>query len=307
MPHLTAPADLPSSRRFAAAFAALVVVTLVGAAALTPSLVVVIRAVRGDVPWPFSRIFDRVAVVLLVALLVGLRRQLGLARVAAAWRAESWRRRFGFALVGLAASLVPAGAVLAPAIVGSGLQWAGRTLSEAAWAALAAIPAALVVAVFEEGFFRVVVFRGLAATWDWRWAAAASAAFYSVVHFLAPDRAFAVSGASPIEGLGYLGSVLGRVVRWESAPAVFGLFLIGVVLAVALHRTGSLALCAALHAGWFVAVKVAILLTSLPPALAGGGSAAKRELLIGSPWVWCAVLATGLAVVALSRDRRVER
>lgn len=299
------PHRLPTSGVFVAAFALLVVGTLVGAAVVAPGVYASVADPSGSAPWPFSRVYDRVAVVLLIVLLVAGRRQLGLRRVPAAWRAERWGARVRLALLGLAASLVPALVLLAPAIGSSGLVWAGRTLAEAAQKALLAVPAALLVALAEECLYRVVVFRGAAATWDWRWAAAGSALFYSAVHFLVPDREFVPSGASPAAGLSYLGEVLGQVVRLEAMPALFGLFLIGLVLAAALHHTGSLALCTGLHAGWFVAMKVGILVTSLPPSASAGGSAAKRQLLIGSPWVWASVAVTAAVVAAaVVRSRR---
>lgn len=277
--------------------------SLLLAAVLAPPIWVGLGAVTGSHPWPFSRVFDRVAIAALAGLAVALRKSLGLGRLREAWRAES-RPRQGLALLaGLGLAILPALASL-PLVVGSTrLGWAGRSLAAAAGALTLAIPAALVVAVLEESFFRVLVFRGLAGSWPVVAAAVASSLLYSCVHFLEPYKAFQPASASPAQGLAYLASVLARLGRVEVLPALLGLFLVGLVLCLTLHRTGSVALCVGLHAGYFAAVKVAILATTLGPAARGTGSAAKRLLLLGSPWVWLAVCLGGVGVL-LIRWRR---
>jgi membrane protease YdiL (CAAX protease family) len=127
-------------------------------------------------------------------------------------------------------------------------------------------------------------------------AAISSSAVYAVVHFLTPALPVEIDARQPLAGLEYLGWVATTLVSTEVLPAVVGLFLVGLVLCATLHRTGSLALCVGLHAGWFAATKVAIRATTLGPAMLAAGSLPKRLLMIGSPWVWLATLLTGVAV-----------
>lgn len=301
---MSAETERPSSPRFALLTGALVVGTLVGAALVAPPAAALLGVLLPDVSPPFSRVYDRVAIAVLLVALIVLRRRLGLGRIAESWREESWPERGRRAAAGLAASLVPALLVLGLAIDSSQLMWAGRTALQAAEKMAVAIPSALVIGLVEESFFRVVVFRGLAATWRWPVAAVASSALYSAVHFLIPRRGFEISGASPLEGLRYLGAVVGRLADPNTLPALLGLFLIGLVLCLALRRQGSLAVVIGLHAGWLLAAKAAIRLTSLPPELADGGSLVKRQLLIGSPWLWLAVAVTALLIVVAARPDR---
>ena len=97
--------------------------------------------------------------------------------------------------------------------------------------------------------------------------------------------------------------MFGRLAEPPTLAAVLGLFLIGMVLCLALERGRSLALVVGLHAGWFLAAKAAIRLTSLPPELAAGESMAKRLLMIGSPWMWLAIAATGVVVMVITSRR----
>jgi hypothetical protein len=284
------------------ALAVLVAGSLLLAALLAPVLWRTLAPMQGASPWPFSRVFDRLAILSVLLLAVLLRSSLGLVRVRDAWRAETWRQRGLAVAVGLPLAIVPALATFPAVVASTRLDWAGRTLSAAAVELLIAIPAALLVSVLEETFFRVLVFRGLAARWHPAAAALASSLLYSCVHFLQPDKSFQPTGPSPLEGLRYVFSVVARLKSAEVWPAVVGLLLVGLLLCLALHRTASLGLCIGLHAGYFAAVKVAIFLTTLGPG-ERGGSVVKRLLLLGSPWVWLAV-ALGAAAVLLIRWRR---
>lgn len=295
-----------TSSRFALALAIVVVTALVVGAVLAPVVHHGLETVLDRSGLRFSRVFARLAVACLLVGLVVTRRSLGLGRIVSAWRAESWRER-GIRLgAGTLASLLPALLVLAPAIHHSALGWAGRTWLQAAEKILEGVPSALLVGAVEESFFRVTVFGGLAASWNWRVAAVVSSAFYALVHFLRPDGTFVLQGASPIEGLRYLAASFEGLTDPATAAAVFGLFLIGLVLCSAFHRQASLALVAGLHMGWFLAAKAAIRLSHLPPELADNASRIKRALLIGSPWLWLAVAVTWVAALLLTM-RRSER
>ncbi len=295
--------ERPPSLRFALLMGMLVIGTLVGGALLAPAAATFLGVLLPGSAPPFSRVYDRVAIALLLVAMVLLRRRLGLGRIARYWSAESWPERCRRAAIGLGLSLAPALLVLVPVIDSSELLSAGRTALQAAEKMAVAIPGALVIGLVEESFFRVVVFLGLAATWRWPVAAVASSALYSVVHFLTPQESFEIGGASPLEGLRYLGAVVGRLADPNTLPALCGLFLVGLVLCLAVQRQRSLALVVGLHAGWLLAAKAAIRLTSLPPELAGGESLLKRQLLIGSPWLWLAIAVTAVLVVVMTRRR----
>lgn len=298
---MTEPAVPTSSGRFALVLTAIVVTSVAGGAMLSPALHAGLERALGRSDLQFSQVFARCCVACLLVALVVARRSLGVARIAAAWRAESWRERGARLTSGVMMSLLPALAVLVPAIHHSALGWAGRTALQAAVKIVEGVPSALLVGTVEEMFFRVLVFGGLAATWDWRIAAVGSSALYAVVHFLTPDEAFVPVGASPVEGFRFVAASLEGLSDPVVSAAMLGLLLIGLALCTAYHRRPSLALVAGLHMGWFLAAKAAVRLSHLPPAFADDASRIKRMLLIGSPWLWLAVAVTWLAVVLVTR------
>lgn len=290
----------------ATAVAALLVGSFGLAAALAP---LVFRVVTATVApgMPFSRAFDRTALVMAVVLLWLLRRRISLARVVQAWRGRRLAGVTRSAALGFVLSAAPAVAVLAVAVPASGLPWAGRTTGAALGVALASLLPALLIGLVEESFFRAVVFQGLATEFPLAVAVPLASTFYAVIHFLQPPAGF-VPTLSAFEGFRYLQLVAARPLSPDLFPAVLGLVLVGATLCLTLRRGDSLSLCIGLHAGWIVAFKVAILLTSLPPRLSGGGSMAKRSLLLGCPWIWLAVGGTAaVALLAAPAVTRLER
>ncbi|HPC84080.1 MAG TPA: CPBP family intramembrane metalloprotease [Thermoanaerobaculaceae bacterium] len=286
--------------------AVLVLGAVVGAALTAPTVHALVEEWLPAVRWPFARVFDRLAVLLAVLLIIVLRRRLGLGRLAAAWRSEGWQGWLRRVPAGFVAAGAPALAVLPCVVAHTPVGWAGRTWQVALGVLVSSVPGALLVSALEESFFRVTVFRGLARRWPVAAAIAGSSLLYGLVHFIAPDRSFVAASASPLEGLRYLGVVLGRLLTAPTLVAVGGLSLMGAALCLVLWRTGSLALCVGMHAGWFTATKVAIYLSTLEPGAPAAGSLGKRLLLLGSPWVWLAVaLTTALVLGFRPSGRRV--
>jgi len=285
------------------ALLAVVAGSLVVAAATAPALFEAITSLVPTARLPFSRVFDRVALAAALVLVVALRRAFPFADAWRLVRADGWGVASRRAAVGVALAATSTLAAL-PLVVGSGrLGWSDAGVARAAALLLTGLPAALLVSCLEEGFFRALVFRGLRARLSAAGAAVASSALYALAHVVSPDHRYVPPDASPGAGLAYLATLGERVLSSASLATALGLALIGLVLALALERTGSFALCVGLHAGWFAAAKVAILATTSPAGLGAAGSAAKRALFLSHPAVLVAIVLVGVAVLALPRRR----
>jgi uncharacterized protein len=246
---------------------------------------------------PYSRVFNRVALLIALAMLWLLRGGLDFPLVAHAWRRESWARRSGLAAIGFFAAAVLALLVLPLIVAGGEVRWSPAPLSTNVLRMLRAIPGAIVASGIEEAFFRVIVFGGLALRASTAFAAVVSSVFYAAIHFLAPRHDFAYPGWSPLVGFEYFAGVLEAFVRPELLPGLAGLFVVGIALCLVYGRHGSFALCVGLHAGWFVAAKAGVHLLQIAPGAATAAVAGKRMFLVGHPWTWAAV---GLAAFAVS-------
>ncbi len=158
---------------------------------------------------------------------------------------------------------------------------------------LTATLAAGAVAALEETIFRGVIFGALRREWPLWPALLASAAVYSILHFLAR-----VQHTGPVGWDAGL-ALLPRMVRGIAAPEnllpALTLALGGVALGLAYHRAGNLWFAIGLHAGWVFWLKVYKTVTA-PGATAGGAFWGTDKLLDG--WLACLVMAGVLAVVA---------
>lgn len=271
---------------------------------LTPAVYSGLEALIGEVPWPYSRVFDRVALVVAVALVWLLRRNFRLQTLAPYyrdWRARGeWRRL----LLGAGLALVTAVAAL-PWVVASGqLAWRpDGSATELLLLALGFVPAALLISVVEESFFRVLVFGKLREAWPTVAAALAASAFYAVLHFVSPDKDFHYSGWSFAVGFEYLGA-MGRQFLKPGVPAgVVGLLLVGSVLCYALVRSGSLALCIGLHSGWVLAAKMTLHVARRAPGIEFPSGAGRRNFLVTRPECWATILVCAVVLWLVYRRR----
>ena len=280
--------------------------SLILGCALTPALYSLIGALVDPVPWPYSRVFNRVAMLVAAIWLWRMHRALGWREAWSAFREErAIVARIVLAFV-LSASIALAALPLLAATGALELRevdpvYLVRKI-------LPVIPAAVLIALLEELFFRAILLRGVMRTLPTAIAVIGTSLFFASLHFLSPDRHYEYPGWSPTVGFEYLGPVIMRAWDPGFAPAFFGLSLIGLALALVYLRGRSLAACVGLHAGWILAAKWATYFTTFEQPEVAASALARRTFLIGQPVAWVAVsLASGLALWWLTRGpRRAE-
>lgn len=294
--------DKGSQARLITSILLLVVGSLGLACLAAPIVYSALSSGLDEVPWPYSRVFNRVALLFTLMLFVLLRRRLGAARLVAAWRRETWRQRAGRAAVGCTAALAFALSVLPILVAGGEVRWSPTPLFNQVLRVARDLPGALLVSLLEESFFRVMVFAGLALRFPVVWAATISSLLYAWAHFLTPRHDFVFAGWSPTVGFEYFALVLQAFADIRILLAFAGLFVIGLALCWIYHRQRSLALCVGLHAGWFLAAKAGVHLFQFTPQAEAAAAAGKRTFLVGQPLTWVAVALTAMLVqVAAAR------
>jgi membrane protease YdiL (CAAX protease family) len=240
--------------RATAWFVAAIGGTLVLAALLAFPIWQFVHAIQPD--WPFHRVLGRSWQLLLLIGLVLAVRRLGL-RSREDWgyglpRSHFMRQVLAGLAIGLATMLPMSLAMLALGI---------RTLEPDVDAAM--LPAAigmgaltgLAVALVEETFFRGLMFRAVFRESGLAVAALATALLYSAIHFLARVR-LPQDEISWDSGLALLGVAFSRFADPASIVDSFiTLALVGLLLALVRHRTGSIAAGIGLHMGWVCVIK----------------------------------------------------
>jgi uncharacterized protein len=202
--------------------------------------------------FPFHRIGDRIG---MLALLVGfllVARHLGLADRASLGYGLARRvflRELGLgALLGVATMLAVVAAMwLLGLLAPSAGSYTGAGLARLL---VARAGSALVVALIEETFLRGAMFTAIERESGTRLAVLLTAVVYATSHFLASYH-IAASEVTPASGVALLaGSAHALAQPLAVADAFLALFAVGVVLGGVRARTGNIAACMGLHAGW---------------------------------------------------------
>lgn len=265
-------------------------------ALFTPAVFAGISSLSNGSPWPFSRVFDRVFMVTLFLLLIVFRRKFDFGNLKTFLREIPKQKALiaYAALVSFSFSLV--------AIIfyqpSSELLWSVKPLGYYAVKLLKVIPAALLIGVIEEVFFRGVVLWALFEVLGKFGAIVVSSVLYSVAHFFVPNKSFVVDGFDIFSGFDYLGVLIAQAFSFSLWDAWLGLLLIGVVLAALMVRHRSLSLCIGLHAGWVLASKMIGGSTVFQEGFVITGLA-KRYYLVSNFYAYCSVLLIGVAAYFL--------
>lgn len=257
--------------------------------------------------WPFHRVAARVATLLLVIGIVLLVRHLHVTR------REDWGfgvprsqfiRTFILALVLGLLSILPVAALL----FGLDLRAIkpGVTIDSATFATAVGggLLSGLVVAFTEEAFLRGAMFTAIARESGQRAAIVLTALVYSALHFLSRVR---IPHESVDWGSGFE-LLAGTFVTFANPGTIVDSFLalaaVGVLLGLLRARTGNIAACIGLHAGWVCVIAVVRELSVRLPQ-------SRWSFLVGDydGVVGLLVLAWTLAIIAvfwLATRRRVR-
>jgi len=275
----------------------LVITTLLIAAIVTPPIYsLLIHLYEGEPPWPFARVFNRAAMGATVLMLFVLRKHFRLYQLIESFSAGDWSKRLGYLLSGLLITLTASGALMVwflytqefipnQMTIGFVFSRIGKSLLSAA-----------AVSVIEESFFRVLLLFALVGHFGKVLGVALTSMIYALVHFITPARDWDYPGYSLFVGFDYLLAVAERVMQIHVYAALFGLFLVGCVLGMAMLRSGSLYLCIGMHAGWVLALKFTHYFTSIGPQYEDLAGVGRKYFFVAQPESWLSIILVGLIV-----------
>lgn len=273
--------------------------TLFMASLTTPLFYEAIDMVLGESPWPFSRVYDRVAMLWIVLFLLLLRKSFDLRTLFTYVKGQCRKSQVPWLALGLILSFLGSMLLLPQYVEGSVFVWKDITYEKLFFRSLNVLPAALVISVIEEVFFRVVFFEKCRQHMPFLFAVIVTSMFYALVHFITPVKSWTYPGYSLFVGFEYLGAVAERIMAPGVLPAAFGLFLVGVVLCVVIYRTRSLLACIGLHSGWVLAVKIAAYMTVPNEGHTFTAGAGRRYFLVSEPYSWLLVIGVGVLYLSL--------
>ena len=276
------------------------VAAVVVAAILSPF--VAAAAYAAGIHTAFRHISDRTVMIVLGAALIWQARELRVVPLLRSGYDRPLRnlpratRGFLIAIVAMAALVFAAAAMGAHA----------RETAAGLWLTMPKyLLAAVVIAIIEEGFFRAFLLGGMEGDFGRITAIVVSSGIYAIAHLVRSRSKVPVTGIHPLAGFQTIGLSLANLGHpMVLLPTFVGLFLLGIVLAEAFLRTGTVYFSIGLHAGFVVGAKMWPHMTSgglrLPPWLGGYGP----QPLISGVAAWAVAIALLLLIRPLTRTGR---
>jgi len=131
--------------------------------------------------------------------------------------------------------------------------------------------------------------------------------FYSVLHFVKPEKDYFLDSIEPLAGFSHLlASFRPFLDPVLLLPGIFGLFLIGLVLSYALIRTGKLYLGIGLHAGWVFSLKTMRVFGDFNRDDLSWIIGDTDPKIVSGVATWAGILLVGVAVHFLTRNRAAQ-
>ena len=271
-------------------------------AALTPAVFMALLQFWPEMPWPFSRVLDRVFLVMLVILLFFFRKKMNLKAVSDSFVWPGRTTALKRIVIGFVLALSTALAASFYLESSGELARNQHGLSAILFKLLQIVPAALLIALIEEIFFRLLILKALRRKMFPIVAAICASVIYTLLHFIAPDKKFVFEIGNYLQGFEYIGVVARNALQADLLLPLFGLFLVGMLLAHVVFYQRSLLVCIGLHAGWITALKLTKYAYTIETTLPDHTLAA-RYFLVGQPLVW---LSFGLILVILTLISRTN-
>ena len=131
-----------------------------------------------------------------------------------------------------------------------------------------AVLTAASVALIEETWFRGALHGAVERAAGRLAAVFGVAVLYALVHFVRPDNAVPASELGPLAGFDALAGSFDRLSRAGIEDSLFALLGAGVLLGVLRARTGRVAECIGMHAGWVLLIQVTSKSSDLVPEVA---------------------------------------
>jgi membrane protease YdiL (CAAX protease family) len=248
-------------------------------AAVISAPVAAMAVAAAGLSFPFPRIFDRAVMMTLFATLLLFARRLKLL--------DFLRQGFGTARVGVWQALsglaLSAGAigVLFTLVAIAGGNVRGPVIAASV---LRYLPAAMLIAVIEEGFFRAFLLTGIEGEFGSFPALLASSAIFALAHVMRSHTRFYLTRFEPMAGAKTLAAYAEQIIHFEIGAPLLGLFLLGLLLGEAFVLTHRAYYSLGLHVGFVLGAKTwrAAVGGAIPQWLAGPGPVP----LIAAPAAW---------------------
>ncbi len=152
-----------------------------------------------------------------------------------------------FILAALSATLIALG-VRTPEAIGDDF------LFDLAKTVISGLIGGVLIGLIEETFFRGAMYQAIRRNGSVYSAIIFTSLLYAAVHFIDPVRL--TGNVDWLSGLHILRGSFGQLGEWATFDSFLALVAVGTFLGMVRERTGNIAYCIGLHAGWVVIIKL---------------------------------------------------
>ncbi len=255
----------------------------------------------------FERVTNRTVLGLGIIVFLAAFRKLGFRSWQEIGFGANRRQFWGDALKGFGAGILIMGPVVAVLLLSRnrvldpGWDWSSGTL---AVLLVNAVLAGGIVALIEEILFRGALLSAVRRRGSIFLAVTSTAFLYALVHFLQPEASPDPHALSWMSGSVLLGEAFSFLLNpVQVLDSFIALFAAGILLAIVRVRTGRLALCIGLHAGWVFTIKLFKRVTNSNDGSPFAFLTGTYDQVVGYLAAVCLVLAI---VIYLKTSRRPE-
>ncbi len=258
-------------------------------AVITPPLYSLIQSFwKTGIP-PYSRVLDRVLMVLIFVFLLLLKKNFSVKEIWLKLRNVNFKIALRECLLSFFITLGISIILVFFIDFDGEIVWVEKSFEYYFFKILKVIFAAIIISILEEAFFRVVLLSAFKKKMNIIFAIVLSSLCYASVHFVAPDKMFIYNSWSLTVGFEYYLDVLQTMFFPGILKAFFGLFLVGCSLCIMMQRFSSIYINIGIHSGWVMAMKLFIYSTGEATNI-NLHKMARRYFLVCEPIGWISII-----------------
>lgn len=276
----------------------LILGSLIVAALISPSIFTLSKFIFPSMTFPYSRLFDRVLMVVIFIFLIILRKDFSIKEAIEKFKHYKSHFLYREFLLSFFISLGISVFLVFFLDFQDQLVWVKKDSYYYLTKISKAFFSALVISVLEESFFRVILFNAFKRKCKLLVSAFITSLCYASAHFIAPAKAFTFQELTFSVGFSYYAQVLRTMFFPNILYAFLGLFLVGFVLCIIMQRFNSIYINIGLHSGWVMVMKLFIYSTGEAPNVVMN-SMYRRYYLVSQPLGWFSILLVFAVTFAL--------
>ena len=274
----------------------LILGSLIVSAIISPSLYYFLSNYVSGFSFPYSRLFDRVLMVVIFIFLLILKKHFNIKEAIKKFTEISKKCATKDFFVSFFITLSVCIILTLFLDMKDRLVWVPKTTSYYVSKIIKAFFAGVLISVLEESFFRVILLNAFKKKFTFLISAMLCSFCYMIAHFIAPAKSFTFENLTPYVGFEYYVEVIKTMFFPNIFCAFIGIFLVGFFLCYIINKFNSIYINIGIHSGFVMAMKLFIYSTGEATNVIMNRME-RRYFLVEEPLGW---LAIGLVYILIT-------